>query len=246
MEQCAFLPHLPSRTVDTVVISAEFPAIQKSLERRRIRVLTVEPCQNLALPVRSHADMQLLPLDESTVLISPYQDLLKAELEQLGIKALVGEDFKAQYPEDVPYNAVRVHHYCICNHKTVSPIAAAFWDKCHLQPIRVRQGYTKCSVCVVDEQSIITSDLGIAKSAQTAGLDVLTISPGFIKLPGYDTGFIGGCTGKLSQNCMAFTGRLDSHPDAEAIRCFLRQRKIEPVELCNQPLTDIGSIIPIH
>lgn len=245
MQHHFFIPHLPDWAVSTVVISSEFLEIKENLERQNIQVLTMEACQDLASPVRSHADMQMLPLDGNHILISPYQVRLKLELERLGIKVLIGETLNPQYPEDVRYDAVRIHNHYICNPKTVSIAAKSFWDRCNLQPVWVRQGYTKCSVCVVDKQSIITSDPGIAKSALTAGLDVLTISPGFIKLPGYDTGFIGGCTGKLNRDCMAFTGRLDSHPNAQSIRHFLQQRKIEIMELSNQPLVDIGGIIPI-
>lgn len=245
MKNQSFVPHLPNRPVSTVVISSEFPDIKESLERRKVQVLTVEPSQSLATPVQSHADMQILPLDENQILISPDQMSLKEELECLGIKVLVGKRLNPEYPKDVLYDAVRIHNRYICNSKTISPFSKTFWDSCNLKPVWVKQGYTKCSVCVVDQNSIITADAGITKAAQAAGFDVLTISPGFIELPGYDTGLIGGCTGKLSQNCMAFTGRLNSHPDAQLIRCFLQERKIEIVELSNRPLIDIGGIIPI-
>jgi hypothetical protein len=111
--------------------------------------------------------------------------------------------------------------------------------------IHVNQGYTKCSVCVVDERSIITSDFGIAAAARQNGLDVLTIRQGYIELPGFEFGFIGGSAWKLSEHALAFTGRLDDHPDKDRILDYLTARVIEPVFLTDGPIFDIGSAIPI-
>ena len=64
--------------------------------------------------------------------------------------------------------------------------------------VNVSQGYAKCSTCVVGEDAIITYDRGIAKAADAAGMDVLVIEPGHVDLPGYDTGFIGGASGLVT------------------------------------------------
>ena len=67
-----------------------------------------------------------------------------------------------------------------------------------LETVNIAQGYAKCSVCVVDGRSVITADRGIAKAALSAGLDVLTVTPGYIELEGFDCGFIGGASFKLA------------------------------------------------
>ena len=87
--------------------------------------------------------------------------------------------------------------------------------------LEVQQGYTKCSICVVSENAIITSDIGIHCKAKESGIDSLLISPGYIDLPGYKYGFIGGASFKISDNVIAFTGSLDSHPDKDNIEHFL-------------------------
>ena len=76
-------------------------------------------------------------------------------------------------------------------------------------------------------------------------MDVLEIEPGHILLPGFDTGFIGGATFKLSAHELAFTGELDGHPDRPAIEAFLEARGVEPVYLTTQPAFDIGSAVPL-
>ena len=58
-------------------------------------------------------------------------------------------------------------------------------------------------------------------------------------------GFIGGATGKTGKNKLAVNGRLDNHPDCNKIIDFLYKYNITPVELINDVITDIGSIIPL-
>ena len=44
---------------------------------------------------------------------------------------------------------------------------------------------------------------------------------------------------------MAFTGRMDTHPDWDAIEHFLRCKGIEPVLLTEEVAFDIGSALPL-
>ena len=84
------------------------------------------------------------------------------------------------------------------------------------------------------------------QALRTKGFAVLLIRPGHIALPGYDTGFIGGCCGKLAPDKLAFAGALSSHPDGERMREFLHSRCVAPVELRESPLVDVGGILPLR
>ena len=109
--------------------------------------------------------------------------------------------------------------------------------------IDVRQGYTKCSTVVVDENSIITYDEGIVKAcAPYRDLDVLQIAPGFVRLDGFDTGFIGGASGRVG-NEIIFNGDLFSHPDFNSIVSFIEKRGLVCRWFADYKLTDIGSIL---
>ncbi len=118
-------------------------------------------------------------------------------------------------------------------------------EKDGLTIIPVKQGYTKCSICIADENSIITDDESIFKSAQNYFDDILLISKGSVRLKEMNYGFIGGCTGKIDKNKIAFNGRIESHDDHNLIIDFLDRHNITAVELLNDRLTDIGSIIPV-
>ena len=108
--------------------------------------------------------------------------------------------------------------------------------------INVRQGYAKCSIVIVDEESIITYDRGIASKCLNAGMNVLTVSPGHMVLDGYGSGFIGGTSGRIG-NTVYFYGDLSAHPDCDAIVHFIEERGHEVKWFREWPLTDIGSIL---
>lgn len=58
-------------------------------------------------------------------------------------------------------------------------------------------------------------------------------------------GFIGGCTGILSDSEVGFLGKVENHPDFEKIKEFLNKYGKRYVSLSKEKLIDLGSIIPI-
>lgn len=145
------------------------------------------------------------------------------------------------YPEDVRYNACCTGKYFIHRLKYTDPellrIASA-----DFVPVDVPQGYAKCSIVCVDENSIISYDDGIARACRNAGMNVLHITAGHVLLPGYPVGFIGGCSGRIG-NEIIFNGDLSAHPDFAAIRDFIESCDLSCRWFDTYPLTDIGSII---
>ena len=107
--------------------------------------------------------------------------------------------------------------------------------------IDVRQGYTKCSVCPIDENSIITADCGIAKKARQHGFDVLEVSNIGVNLDPLSCGFIGGASG-VFHDAVYFCGNLDAHPDAESIKAFCKSHNKQTVSLSDEPLYDVGTM----
>lgn len=94
----------------------------------------------------------------------------------------------------------------------------------------------------VDGGAVITADTGIASALESRGLAVLRIRPGYVNLPGYDMGFLGGTSGRIG-DAVWFNGDLSRHPDHLAIRTFIRGRGLEVVDFPGIELVDIGSII---
>ena len=76
-------------------------------------------------------------------------------------------------------------------------------------------------------------------------MQALKIRDGFIELPGYNYGFIGGACGLISPYKLAFAGDVTRHPDYLAIKTFLHSQKVEAICLHDGNLFDIGGILPI-
>ena len=147
------------------------------------------------------------------------------------------------YPDDIAYNAACTGKYFLHNLSFTDEGLLRVAKEMDMKLINVRQGYTKCSIAVVDENSLITYDEGIVKAcSRYPELDVLKITPGHILLEGYDTGFIGGTCGRIG-NELLFHGDLSAHPDFERIREFITKRNLGVKWFPDFPLTDIGSIL---
>ena len=151
------------------------------------------------------------------------------------------------YPGDCRYNAACTGKFFI--HRldiTDSELLVAAKASCEneLVLIDVRQGYTKCSTVIVDENSIITYDKGIAKPCEAAGMNVLLVEPGFVKLRGADTGFIGGASGRVDDE-IVFNGDLSAHPNFREITAFIEAHGLGCKWFKSYELEDIGSIFSV-
>lgn len=148
------------------------------------------------------------------------------------------------YPQDVKYNGAVMGRYLICNARFTSPALMQKASDLGITALHVPQGYAKCNLAVVTDSAAITSDRGIYKalSKRAPQIDLLLISPGAVKLPGFAYGFIGGASGRVGDE-MIFNGNLEAHPDFENIREFVLAHMLKLKYFTEYELTDIGSII---
>ena len=153
------------------------------------------------------------------------------------------ESLGPEYPMDSAYNAACTGKFFIHNFNITAPELLQAARELGMTMIDVKQGYAKCNIAIVDEYSIITSDRGIAEACEEyPELEVLLITPGFIRLDGFPTGFIGGACGKV-QNQFIFNGNLAKHPDFARIVDFVESHGLTPKWFPEYMLTDIGSIL---
>ncbi len=189
-----------------------------------------------------HADLSVFSGNGAIVVAKGLYSYIVKELTNVGIPVIPSGEQGLVYPKDAVLCACRTGRYTIYNPKTSDPVLEPYLDS---DRIAVNQGYTRCSVCAVSDEAIITADDGISSVASKKGLDVLKIDPGHISLEGYGYGFIGGATVKLSSNTMAFTGTLDEHPDKSRILQFLEKHGVKPVFLTKTPIFDVGGAVAL-
>lgn len=236
--------NLPIGEVSVVAISLDAENAIEKLHELNIETLTIPRNPALPKPVQSHADLQLLHLKENRILL-PNEHLFTGELKEKFNVSVSGSVLGSSYPHDVPLNCKLIGNKMICNVKTVAKEILEFAESEQISVINVNQGYSGCSICVIDENTIITDDTGIFAAAQNFLNDTLLIEKDSIRLKGYNYGFIGGCCGKIGKYKLAVNGRIESHKNYKDIIDLCSCKQIEIIELNDDVLTDIGGILPL-
>lgn len=246
MQKGLAIAHCPQKRVESCIVSGQSKEILAALERLGIQTLCPSPCPNLAEPLREHADMLCFPAEKGRIFLEPGQKQLFEGLKLRGmVPRYIEKSLAAKYPADAALNGALVGKHFFANPASLSAaILESVLQEGH-RLTAVKQGYTKCSLAVVDEGAVITEDAGIARAALAQGIAVLKLEPGQVKLKGYPYGFIGGCCGKIGPWELAFAGSLSAHPQGKEIERFCRDRGVIPLELINGRLQDIGGILPI-
>ncbi len=231
----------------TVIANGLTGTALQNLKKQGICV--IETTQNPAVDekISFHADISFFFDGEDTLFVASemgeYEDLFGKFVSRV---IVIPEKLGKDYPRDVLLNCVLLGKKLICNVDTVSPTVLKYFTEKGFFIINVKQGYTKCSVLPVSDNAIITDDLSIANACISAGIDVLAVSKGSVRLRGFDYGFLGGATGRISENTVAFCGDIDYHPDCDKIKKFLEKYGLCPMSLDKNQLYDIGSIIPLY
>jgi hypothetical protein len=239
-------PNLPYNRVICAITGAKYSYLDEYFLKLGTAIIHVPDNVDVNPDLSGHADLSVFHTGGNSIFISQSIKAFKPVLEYYGFDVLLSaKPCSDIYPNDAGLNAClldnRLFHNKKCSDKTLTDFAA----KNKLKYINVSQGYTKCSVCVVDAEHIITEDKSIHKAAESCGIESLLISSGYIKLDGFAYGFVGGASGKLSKNILAFTGTLKHHPDENKILDYLKLCGVEPFYLTDMPCFDIGSIIPV-
>ena len=143
------------------------------------------------------------------------------------------------YPESALYNAVVTNKLLIHNLLITDPTIKKLAE--NRKPIHVNQGYTRCNLLPLPNETFITSDQGIFTVLTREGFDVLYVSPKEILLEGFPNGFIGGVCG-VRGNHVFIAGSLSKYKEGQRIKDFLSTHSLTPVELYDGPLFDGGAI----
>ncbi len=254
MKKLLNIPLLPEAKVTTAVLSGEYTKITEALtEIYGINVLPTNKNIDLEPSISNHADCDIVQLDKNTILINKksyeyivnYLTSIKGDILS-DFKVIMSENpIKSPYPSDIGLNVKVVGNNILCNAAYIDPKIADFAAKNNIKLLHSNQGYVACSTILLNDNALITDDESIYNTSVANGIDCLLISKGSVKLKGHSYGFIGGTCGMIDKNVLAFTGRLNTHIDADKIIMFLNKYNVSYVELTDGELIDIGGIIPI-
>lgn len=208
-----------------------------------IKIYPLKPYSKLDLPVSSHADM-LLCVIESNVFC--YEDYYKENIDAFesvrkqGYKInFVSSKCQPKYPNDVSLNVLVVGKKILCNVNHTAKEIIDFAKKLNYEIINVKQGYSACSTAVLDENTIITSDIGIAKELKNRSVNVYIINNQQIVLDGYSCGFIGGASCTIDDKLIVF-GEIENFVDKSIINAAAEKSKKKLICLPKDKIFDFG------
>ena len=203
--------------------------------------LTIPPCNTLPEPTCDHPDMLFFNLTETaeTVTEAEYYAVNPRFFGQFASPRLLLEErtLQSQYPFDILFDALSIGGTLYCRRLFTSSVISSRFERIS----DVRQGYAACSTLCLSDKAAITADPSISRALTADGIRVLKITPGGIRLPGYDSGFIGGASAVLGDTVFFF-GSISDHPESQKIRDFCVSEGFTVTDFPDLPLTDYGSI----
>jgi hypothetical protein len=145
-----------------------------------------------------------------------------------------------KYPESAHFNCLVTNRFIIQNPDLADPVIAELNPG--LEIIPAKQGYVKCNLLALPNNTFITSDRGIEKSLLQRDLEVLFVDPSCIKLDGFEHGFFGGACG-LTGNTLFICGNLNHFKDRSHIESFTERAGVSIIELYDGQPFDAGTIL---
>lgn len=231
-------PNLPKDTVRVFIADCDIPGCT---------VIRPPKIDVLPASLSRHADMGICFVSEKKAVCPPQScTYYRSTLAPYGIKIIEGKTkIGSNYPHDCAYNVGIVGKKCFLNKNVCDPILLDILTIEGFEIIHVKQGYSKCSICPVDENTFITADNGIAAAGRKVGMEVLLITNEGILLKGYKNGFWGGSCGLGAPDMLLVNGELDLIPSGKEIKDFLMSKGIKINNLKKGEIIDIGSVLPL-
>lgn len=192
--------------------------------------------------INSHPDLQIHFISNETAITAPevyeyYKSILPHTINiEKGISSI-----GFTYPQNCAYNIVRLGRTVICNTMHAEKTILDYYNENGYRIINVKQGYTKCNVCPIADDSFITEDSGICKTVRNTADDikVYLLTPGSVRLDGFEYGFIGGASGWCGDNILL----CGSVPKNKELKKIIDKAKLKIITLSEKELYDFGSII---
>lgn len=165
------------------------------------------------------------------------------------------------YPSDIPYNVCIVGNNAIHNFKHTDTVLKMYLEGHGFNLINVEQGYTNCSTVVLDDNSCITSDIGIARALMDNGIDTLYVSEPDIKLKRRSNkmfikesqmsfenspmqGFIGGAMARLGDTVILF-GDVNNLINGNKIKNFVEKKGLKFHNFEGLEVVDYGGVLEV-
>ena len=223
---------------------------KQTLKNLGYELIEIKKSINVYPEISSHVDIFACKVKDKIIVEKSAYKMLKNKLNNDENILISGETMISyDYPNDIKYNVCMVGNKAIHNFKYTDSKIISELNKSNFEIINVKQGYSNCSIAVIDEKSIILSDRGLYNNLKNSGLDILFLDyiPD-IKL--FDengeysqkNGFIGGAISRIDENIVVF-GDLDKIDYYGNIRNFIESRNLKIIDFEGLDVVDYGGVI---
>lgn len=235
-----------------LIIDERMRKIEKEkLEELGYKIIEIKENQKVYEEISSHVDIFTCKIGNKIIIEpSAYEEIKKQISNETKIEQ-GSETIKSQYPYDIKYNVCTIGKKAIHNFEFTDSKVKEELIKQGYELINTVQGYTNCSIAVIDENSAIVTDKGLHKILEKHGVEVLYLEylPD-IKLlnsNGYSNrkGFIGGAISRIGDYIIVF-GDLNKIDREETIRKFILSRKLKIIEFTGLDVIDYGGILEVN
>lgn len=209
-----------------------------------VSTVALKPYKKLSPPVAAHPDMLFCILDKTVFCYEDYvteNNLYNVIRDEGYDLVFVSCECGQKYPSDVSLNVLVMGKRIFCNVKHTAKEIIDYASANGYIVHHVKQGYCACSTLVVDENTAITSDIGMKKALLDAGKYALMVKNCDIILHGYDCGFIGGATGNIGGSVCIF-GNYNTMADGETIAKLLKEKNLTLKSISSGRVCDFGGI----
>lgn len=230
-----------------IIIDERMRQIEKiKLKVLGYKIIEIKKSNKVYPEISSHVDIFTCKIGEKIV-VEPSQYVNMSKMSFL-IKG--NEEIEAQYPYDIKYNVCTIGKRALHNFKYTDSTLKEELIKQGFELINTTQGYTNCSIAVIDENSAIVTDKGLYKILNKHNIDVLYLEyePDIKLLDSgkYSNrkGFIGGAICRIGDKIIVF-GDLNKIDINQKIKEFINQKGIQIIDFQGLDVIDYGGIVEI-
>lgn len=245
MTELITTPNLPQNAVRDCLIGEKYTEEINELSQLGINCLRLKESPDLETEISSHADILSFNFGNGQTLINK-GSIGEEDLLNIGITPIIfNRNISSPYPNDIPLNVAFIGNNLICNVKYAAKEILNFAADKSINIINTNQGYSRCNLCIINDQAVITEDKGLSFLLNFYQFDVLNVSAGDVYLSDAHHGFLGGASCKLSEEEIFFSGNIENHRDYDKIIKFLNKYHVKPIYNKNRILRDFGGIIQL-
>ena len=239
--------------MEYILIDKRMRNVEKNmLKYLGYKLVPIETSNNVYAEISSHVDIFTTKIGDTLIVEKSKYDDLVFMLKDTEYNIISGkENVEMKYPNDIKYNVCIIGNYAVHNFKYTDKVVLKELKENGYELINVEQGYTNCSVAVIDESSVITTDRKIAEKLIANNISVLLLdyTPDIKLKDEYGNysnmnGFIGGAIGRVDNNIIVF-GDLNKIDRENKIRYFIKIRNLKLIDFKDLDVIDYGGIVEV-